>query len=137
MGVRRSLGSDLLHGVQILVVDDDAGARELLHAVLEYCGAQVLSADSARGALASLGRNRPDVIVCDLVMPGDDGYALMRALRTRAAVRTVPVLALTAYAVAHAAEDALAAGFTAYLRKPVEPWELCRTIDRLRRPPEA
>lgn len=117
-----------------MVIDDDDDARQLLHAVLEYCGAHVLSAESARGALATLGQARPDVIVCDLVMPGDDGYALVRAVRTRTSLRGVPVVALTAYAFAHAAEDALSAGFSAYLKKPVEPWELCRTIDRLRRP---
>jgi CheY-like chemotaxis protein len=134
VGARPSLDAALLRGVQVMVIDDDDDARELLHAVLEYCGAHVMSAESARGALAGLARIRPDVIVCDLVMPGDDGYALVRALRTRAAVRSVPVIALTAYGFAHAPEDALAAGFSAYLKKPVEPWELCRTIDRLRRP---
>ena len=127
----------LLQGFQILVVDDDEDARELLHTVLEYCGAEVLSAASALGALAALGNRRPDVIVCDLVMPDDDGYALIRALRTRAAVRSVPVIALTGYAFVHAAEEALSAGFSAYLKKPVEVWDLCRTIARLGRPADA
>jgi CheY-like chemotaxis protein len=137
VAARSSLDAKLLHGVRVMVIDDDDDARQLLHAVLQYCGADVLTAESARFALAALEQARPDVIVCDLVMPGDDGYALMRALRTRTALRAVPVIALTAYAFAHAAEDALSAGFSAYLRKPVEPWELCRTIDRLRRPPSS
>jgi CheY-like chemotaxis protein len=135
VGQRLSLDSTLLRGVQVLVIDDDSEARDLLRAVLEYCGAQVVSAESAVAGLASLGRVRPDVVVCDLVMPGDDGYALVRALRTRASVAHVPVVALTAYAFAHGADRALEAGFDAYLKKPVEPWDLCRTIDRLRRPP--
>ena len=133
MGRPPALDAGLLRGVQIMVVDDDENARELLHAVLEYCGAHVRSAGSARGALSSLDRIRPDVIVCDLVMPGDDGYAFLRAVQTRRAVQGVPVIALTAFAAAHAAEEALAAGFSAYLKKPVEPWALCRTIDRVRR----
>jgi len=133
VGRRPSLDAGLLRGVHVLVIDDDDDARELLHAVLEYCGAAVITAESARGALEALARVQPDVVVCDLVMPGDDGYALVRALRTRAAVRHVPAIALTAYAFAHAADEALAAGFNAYLKKPVEPWELCRTIDLLRR----
>ncbi len=133
MGVRSVPETDLLRGAYVMVIDDDADARELLQAVLAYCGAEVLSAESARGALAQLGRVQPDVIICDLVMPGDDGFALVRALRTRAAMRDVPVIALTAYGFAHAAEDALAAGFDAYLRKPVQPWDLCRTIAQLRR----
>jgi CheY-like chemotaxis protein len=130
--VRTTLDVQLLRGVQVMVIDDDSDARELLHAVLEYCGAHVRSAESARRALAGLDRIRPDVIVCDLAMPGDDGYAFIRALHTREAVRHVPVIALTAFGNAYAAEDALERGFSAYLKKPVEPWALCRTIDRLR-----
>jgi CheY-like chemotaxis protein len=118
----------LLARLTILVVDDDMDARELLHTVLEYCGARVVCAESARGALSMLGQQRPDVIVTDLVMPGDDGYALLRALRTREAVRDVPVVALTGFAFAHGANEALAAGFDAYLKKPVEPLDLCRTL---------
>lgn len=123
----------LLQGLRILVVDDDEDARALLHAVLEYSGAEVVSAESARGALAALGPRRPDVIIADLVMPGDDGYALIRAMRTRASVRSVPMIALTAYAFAHTADEVLSAGFNAYLKKPVELWELCRTVARLAR----
>ena len=126
-----SLDASLLQGVQVLVVDDDEDARDLLHAVLQYCGAQVLAAPSSRRALAALDHMRPHVIICDLVMPGDDGYAFVRALRTRASVRTVPVIALTAYGFAHGAEDALAAGFDAFLKKPVEPWRLCSAIAAL------
>ena len=128
-----SLVPDLLQGIRILVVDDDEDARSLLHAVLEYSGAEVVSAESARGALAALGQRRPDVVISDLVMPGDDGYALIRAMRTRALVRSVPMIALTAYAFAHSADEVLSAGFNAYLKKPVEPWELCRTVARLGR----
>ena len=123
----------LLQGLRILVVDDDEDARALLHAVLEYSGAEVVSAESARGALATLGHRRPDVIIADLVMPGDDGYALIRALRTRASVRSVPMIALTGYAFAHSPDEVLSAGFNAYLKKPVELWELCRTVARLGR----
>jgi diguanylate cyclase len=133
VGQRPSLDTTLLRGVQVLVIDDDDEARDLLRAVLEYCGAQVVSAESTRAGLAALGRIRPDVIVCDLVMPNEDGYALVRALRGRESVADVPVVALTAYAFAHGAHEALEAGFTAYLKKPVEPWELCRVIDGLRR----
>jgi CheY-like chemotaxis protein len=133
LGARASLDTALLQNVQILVVDDDESARELLHAVLEYCGAHVTSAGSARGALASLDRMRPDVILCDILMPGADGYAFIRALGTRRAVADTPVIALTAFASPEAADGAYAAGFRAYLKKPVDPWALCRTIDRVRR----
>ena len=133
VGQRVSLDSTLLRGVQVLVVDDDEEARDLLRAVLEYCGAQVVTAESARAGLATLSHIRPDVVVCDVVMPRDDGYALVRALRMRPSMANVPVIALTAYTFAHGAHEALEAGFNAYLKKPVEPWELCRTVDQLRR----
>jgi len=123
----------VLTGVTVLVVDDDLDARELLHTVLEYCGARVVSAESAQGALSMLGHQRPDVVVSDIVMPGDDGYALLRALKSRAAMRDVPVVALTGYDFAHAANEALAAGFAAYLKKPVQPLDLCRTVAEVRR----
>lgn len=133
MSQRVALDPTLLRGVQVLVIDDDEEARDLLRAVLEYCGAQVVTAESARAGLATLSHVRPDVVVCDVVMPGDDGYALVRALRTRASMANVPVIALTAYAFAHGVHEALQAGFNAYLKKPVEPWELCRKVDELRK----
>lgn len=133
MGRRPPPEVDLLRGVHVLVVDDDEDARELLHAVLQYCGAQVVAVESAGEALTAVSRMRPDVILSDIVMPGQDGFALVRSLRKRETLRHVPVVALTAYAFAHDPEAVLAAGFTAYLEKPVEPWELCRTVDRLRR----
>ncbi|HYE91926.1 MAG TPA: response regulator [Terriglobales bacterium] len=133
MGSRSTIEPDLLRGIQVLVVDDDAEARTLFASVLEYFGAQVVAVGSARAALTALDRVTPHAIVCDIVMPADDGFALLRALRTRTAVREVPVIALTGYSAVHAAEDALAAGFEAYLRKPVEPAELCRVVARVRR----
>jgi CheY-like chemotaxis protein len=129
---RLALDPTLLRGVQVLVVDDDEEARDLLHAVLEYCGAQVVTAESARAGLATLSHVRPDVVVCDVVMPGGDGYGLVRSLRARPSMANLPVIALTAYGFVHGAHEALEAGFNAYLKKPVEPWELCRTIDELR-----
>jgi CheY-like chemotaxis protein len=132
-----ALEAGLLQDLRILVVDDDEDARDLLQTMLGYYGARVASAPSARSALAGLGMTRPDVIVCDLVMPGDDGFALVRAVSTRAALRGVPIVALTAYGFAHAADDALSAGFSAFLKKPVEASDLCRTIARLTRPASA
>jgi CheY-like chemotaxis protein len=131
---RPSLDADLLRGVHVMVVDDDDDARELFHAVLECCGAEVVAVESATEALRTLPTVRADVIVSDIVMPGQDGYALLRSLRRQETWRDVPVLALTAYGLAHHHEAVLAAGFTAYLKKPVEPWDLCRAVDRLRRP---
>jgi CheY-like chemotaxis protein len=93
MGRRDQLSHDALIGVHVLVVDDDADARELWRAVLEYCGALVTVVPSADEALAVLARVRPDVLVTDLAMPIHDGYWLVEHVRVLPAERrgTIPV----------------------------------------------
>src|SRR2546427_13242254 len=77
----------LLDGVHVLVVDDDEDAREAVAAVLQSCGAEGVAAAGAAGALESLQRARPDVIVSDISMPAMDGHQLIRCLRTLHAER--------------------------------------------------
>jgi signal transduction histidine kinase/CheY-like chemotaxis protein len=118
-----------LDGMEILVVDDDLNARELLVAVLESAGAEVRAAASAEDALMLLDTWAPDVLLSDIEMPGEDGYTLMRKVRAL----TGPRSRLTAVAVtAHARKDdrakALDAGFQWHLAKPVEPGELVSVI---------
>ena len=114
-----------LQGVHILVVDDERDARELLEAVLRQAGAEVLSADSVRHALEALESFRPDVIVSDIGMPGEDGYALMKQLRAQGGGgASVPAIALTAYTRQEDKQRALALGFSAHVGKPVNPDDL-------------
>ena len=123
--------SDRLAGLRVLVVDDDPRARDLINAVLERAGATVVAAPSVAEALQSLASWPPDVMVCDLVMPGEDGFALLthiRALRG-AGARRVPAVALTAFLGEH--EHALAAGFDAWLSKPAAPDELMALLTSL------
>ena len=110
----------------ILVVEDHADARELIAAVLESAGARVLVASSAEDAIEQVRRIRPDVLVTDLGLPGEDGYGLLR--RFQALHPDVPAIALTAYARASDRERALASGFHRYLIKPIEPSELVEQI---------
>ncbi|MBV8857482.1 MAG: response regulator [Acidobacteria bacterium] len=119
-----------LGGVRVLVVDDQADARELLAMVLSRAGAQVSTAASAAEALELLGREEPDVLVSDVGMPAEDGYALIGRVRDLTAAR-VPSVALTAYASEDDRRRALAAGFDAHLPKPVEPAELVSVIASL------
>jgi len=119
-----------LGGRRILVVDDEADARDLLTAILSRAGAQVLVAASADEALEALRRWRPDVLVSDIGMPGDDGYVLIRKVR---ALRSeeggqIRALALTAYARSEDRSQALAAGFHTHVAKPVDPLELTALI---------
>ena len=110
----------------ILVVEDHADARELIAAVLESAGARVLVASSAEDAIEQVRQIRPDVLVTDLGLPGEDGYGLLR--RFQALHPNVPAIALTAYARASDRERALACGFHRYLIKPIEPNELVEQI---------
>ena len=122
-----------LSGVRVLVVDDEADARDLIAAVLGQSGAEVATAASTAEALDCLGRLRPHVIVSDLAMPGEDGYTLLRRMRALddASVGGAPAVALTAYARAEDRERALAVGFSSHVPKPVEPTELVEIVARL------
>ena len=84
----------LLVGVSVLVIDTDPDARELLEAVLGYCGAFVAHAASAREALDIVAKEKPDVVVAEIAMPDADGYWLVERLRARGAGRAIPVVAL-------------------------------------------
>ena len=116
-------------GVRVLVVDDEADGRELVARFLKSAGATVETAASAAEALATVDREPFQVIVSDLAMPGEDGLALVRAIRARG-LRT-PVVALTAHAGAKMRVQALMAGFNTYIAKPVEPAELTAVVVQL------
>jgi CheY-like chemotaxis protein len=127
---RSDLPTDALVGVHVLVVDDDDDARQLLRTILEYCGALVTVTASAREALNVLERVVPDALVSDISMPREDGYWLIREVRALAPERggALPAIALTAHGQTHGPDRTLSAGFQVHLRKPIDPWELCRTL---------
>ena len=126
-------GSPSLQGVHALVVDDQLDGRELLAAALVAAGAGVTEASSAAEATAALARANVTVLVSDIGMPGEDGYMLLRAVRTSPATRGIPALAVTAYARAEDRAKARAAGFDDYLAKPVDPDDLVRSVAALAR----
>jgi CheY-like chemotaxis protein len=137
MGRHDKLPHDSLLGVHVLVVDDEPDARDLLRTVLEYCGALVTVSSSATEALATLERITPDVILTDIAMPTRDGYWLTNAIRQLPGGRgdKVPIVAITAHGEQHGPERTLGAGFQGHLRKPLDPWELCRALSSLVRRP--
>ena len=120
-----------LQGVRVLLVDDDAGARESVTAVLEQSGASVRAVESAAEAVETLEREPPDVLLSDIAMPGMDGYAFLGQARARLPGAQLPAAALTAYADATDRARALAAGFQAHLAKPVDPAELVAVVAQL------
>ena len=122
-----------LEGLFVLVVDDDADARHLISTLLEERGARVRAVSSSEEALAALEAERPDVLLSDIEMPGQDGYALMRAVRALPPERggRVPAAALTAYARTEDRMQALLAGFHLHMPKPVQPAELAAVVASL------
>ena len=119
-----------LAGLSILVVEDEADTRQLLEQLLTRHGARVACAANAEAALARLGQDLPDILLCDIAMPGEDGCALIRKVRSCGGeLGSVPAIALTALAGAQDRARALQAGFQAYLTKPIEPPQI---LDALR-----
>ena len=122
-----------LDGRSVLVVDDNEDTRHLLRTMLEAHGARVMTANSVDEARAALAREIPDVLVTDLAMPGEDGFSLLDYCRHHddARLQTLPIMALTAYGTQQAQDRVLAAGFDAYLAKPVDPAEVGRLVREL------
>jgi len=123
----------ILEGVRVLIVDDEADARHLLNTMLGQYGAQVMTVASTSEALSALPQFHPDVLVSDIGMPEEDGYALIRKLRAISPEQGggIPAVALTAYARAEDRAQALLAGFQLHIPKPVNPVELAAVIANL------
>ncbi|HYF37389.1 MAG TPA: PAS domain S-box protein [Prosthecobacter sp.] len=128
----------VLTGVTVLVVDDENDARDLISRMLAKAGATVGTAGSARAALELMAQTVPDVLLSDIGMPVDDGYALIRAVRQLPAKKggKVPAIALSAYTRTEDRVAAISAGFQLYLAKPCDALELLTMIDSLVRRPE-
>jgi signal transduction histidine kinase/ActR/RegA family two-component response regulator len=119
----------ILDGVHVLLVDDDAGAREMVTAVLEHCGAAVAAAASAAEARTALQQDACDVMLVDIAMPDEDGYTFIRRLRSEGLRQ--PVAALTALAHETDRVRALECGFDVHIHKPVEPRALAKAVASL------
>ena len=119
-----------LRGVRVLVVDDDQDSNAVVAALLAARGANVRTAVAVGEALRIAEHWRPDVVVSDIAMPGDDGIALLRALRARqATIGEVPAIALTAFGGTDARRRLLAAGFQAHVAKPFDPVYLAAVVE--------
>ncbi len=124
-----------LRGIRILVVDDEPDARETLQQILEHCHGKVVAVGSAAEALRSLEAWRPDVLLSDIGMPGEDGYELIRKVRALPPERggRTPAAALTAFARGEDRRRALRAGFQMHVAKPVDLQELATVVVSLAR----
>jgi signal transduction histidine kinase/ActR/RegA family two-component response regulator len=122
-----------LAGMHVLFVDDDADARWLITLILAQGGAEVRTAVSVTEALAACDEWRPDVLISDIGMPGEDGYTLMKKLRASESERGghIPAIALTAYGRGEDHRHALSVGYEYHIPKPIEPEELLVAVASL------
>jgi hypothetical protein len=122
-----------LHDLRVLVVDDDPDSRDLLSLMLTNHGAEVMACASTAEALRTLDEWRPDVLVSDIGMPGEDGYELIKKVRARGMEGGgfIPAIAVTAYVRREDVHRAYMAGYQAHIAKPIEPVELAITVASL------
>jgi PAS domain S-box-containing protein len=122
-----------LRGTAVVLVEDDDDSRMVLAALLRSAGADVRAAASVDEGLAMIEDRTPDVIVSDIAMPGRDGYVLAQKIRSSEnGIRSLPIIAVTAFGRPEEEERVMAAGFNAYVRKPVDPLQLTELIRRMR-----
>ena len=119
-----------LDGTRVVVVDDDAAARQVMIAVLEAAGAEVRACSSVGNAYETVMQWQPDILVSDLAMPTEDGYSLLRRLRESG--NLLPALAITAHVRAEDEARVWNAGFQLHVAKPFDPDELVRAVRDLR-----
>jgi CheY-like chemotaxis protein len=110
-----------LSGVHVLVVDDDLDSLDMMQAAFHSAGASVTAVSSAKKAIEALNRATPSVVVSDLKMPDEDGLTFARGLQTIPSLRSVPILAVTAYDQLYVRRELHDAGFVGILRKPPTP----------------
>lgn len=122
----------LLSGLNVLLVDDDSDTLTLMATALKRRQANVTAVSSAGEAIQAITRKRPDVLVSDIAMPEEDGYGLIKRVRSleNGASEIIPAVAITAYAKEEDRERALSAGFQIYLAKPIELTELISVVAR-------
>jgi CheY-like chemotaxis protein len=124
-----------LHGVHVMLVEDNSDARNIIRRVLEHCGAAVTVAETARAALRRLRAmaGRPHVLVSDIALPGQDAYWLIRQVRALGRLAALPAIAITAHRNEYDREETLAAGFQEYFQKPLDLVAFSRAVARLAR----
>jgi two-component system, cell cycle response regulator DivK len=116
---------------KVLVVDDNRTSRELIRAILKSVRCDIIEASHGQQALDVLRQERPDLVLLDIDMPGLDGLAVVRTIRQDAAFVNLPVVAVTAFAMEGDREKGMAAGFTAYVTKPVRAAILRKQVQQL------
>ena len=113
---------------QILIVEDQEDNRRILRDLFASAGYELIEAESGEDALAALATSRPDLILMDIQLPVMDGYEATRQIRTNPDLKSVPIIAVTSYALAGDEAKALAVGCNAYVSKPYSPRALLAKV---------
>jgi two-component system cell cycle response regulator DivK len=113
---------------RILVIEDHEENRQILRDLLAHAGYEMLEAHTGEDGVTTAARERPDLILMDIQLPGIDGYEVTRRIKTDPALRAIPVIAVTSYALSGDDQKALAAGCDAYVTKPFSPRALLAKI---------
>jgi CheY-like chemotaxis protein len=121
---------------RILIIEDDPANLELMRYLLHAAGHTVSTAAGGAEGIESARRINPDLIVCDMKMPGLDGYEVAKWLKSDPALRAVPLVAVTSYAMVGDRDGVMAAGFDGYLTKPIVPREFVAELEAFLAPGE-
>jgi two-component system, cell cycle response regulator DivK len=117
--------------IKVLIAEDNAVNRELLRELLEMRGYSVVDACDGQEALRMIEQTHPDILLLDIGMPVMDGFAVVRSIRATSRLATLPVVAVTAYAMQGDRDKILNSGFDGYLSKPIDAHALSEELDRL------
>lgn len=113
---------------RIAIIEDDPASLDLMRYLLGHSGFVTLCATDGEAGLALIRRERPDLVVCDLQLPGMDGYQIARTVRADPVLSATPLIAVSAFSMPGDQEKGFAAGFTAYYFKPVDPESFVETM---------
>jgi CheY-like chemotaxis protein len=116
---------------KVLIVDDNRASRDLIRAILKTVRCDITEASHGQQALDLIQQERPDLVLLDIDMPGMDGLTVVQKIRENTSLVGLPVVAVTAFAMEGDRERAIAAGFTAYVTKPVRPATLRQQVQQL------
>jgi CheY-like chemotaxis protein len=119
---------------RILVIEDNPANLELMRYLLQSFGHTVLTADDGESGVAMVRKERPDLVLCDIQLPKLDGASVARVLKNDPALCSIPLIAVTAFAMVGDREKMLQAGFDGYLPKPITPETFLRDIEAFLRP---
>jgi CheY-like chemotaxis protein len=122
------LPRDTLAGWKIVVIDDEMDSSDVASRILRFYGAEVSTAINGQAGLELIRIVRPRLVICDLSMPGLDGWGMIQNLKNERELANIPAIALTAHVMPGDREKALAAGFHNYLSKPLSPLTFVRDL---------